>query len=79
MSKLRLVRRLFKRVWTQTEWRKECFRERLHLRRKYDLGPIRIVWYLGRYHEIRVSDAGVNRILKHYGLNTLPPAHHTPL
>lgn len=24
----------------------------LHLRRKYHLGPMRIVWYLERYHEI---------------------------
>ncbi len=28
----------------------------LHLRRKYHLGPIRIVWYLERYHDIKVSD-----------------------
>ncbi len=44
----------------------------LHLRRKYHLGPIRIVWYLDRYHEIKISDAGVYRILKRNGLNRLP-------
>ena len=44
----------------------------LHLRRKYPLGPIRIVWYLERYHGVRVSDAGVYRILKRHGLNRLP-------
>jgi transposase len=31
----------------------------LHLRRTYHLGPIRIVWYLERYHGIKISDAGV--------------------
>ena len=44
----------------------------LHLRRKYHLGPIRIVWYLERYHGIRISDAGVYRILRRNGLNRLP-------
>jgi len=44
----------------------------LHLRRKYHLGPIRIVWYLDRYHGIKISDAGVYRILKRNGLNRLP-------
>ena len=44
----------------------------LHLRRKYHLGPIRIVWYLERYHAIKVSDAGVYRTLKRHGLNRLP-------
>ena len=45
----------------------------LYLRRKYHLGPIRIVWYLARYHGIKISDAGVYRILKRNGLNRLPP------
>ena len=44
----------------------------LHLRRKYHLGPIRIVWYLERYHGITISDAGVYRILCRNGLNRLP-------
>lgn len=44
----------------------------LYLRRKYHLGPIRIVWYLARYHGIKISDAGVYRILKRNGLNRLP-------
>jgi len=43
----------------------------LYLRRKYHLGPIRIVWYLERYHSIKISDAGVYRILKRNGLNRL--------
>ena len=29
----------------------------LHLRRTYPLGPIRIIWYLERYHAIRISGA----------------------
>ena len=44
----------------------------LHRRRKYHLGPIRIVWYLECYHGINISDAGVYRILKRKGLNRLP-------
>ena len=42
------------------------------LRRTYQLGPIRIVWYLERCHAIRISDARVYRILKRHGLNRLP-------
>lgn len=44
----------------------------LHLRQSYHLGPIRIVWYLARYHDIKISDAGVYRILRRNGLNKLP-------
>lgn len=44
----------------------------LHLRRKYHLGPTRISWYMERYHGIRISGAGVYRILKRNGLNRLP-------
>ena len=44
----------------------------LHLRRTYHLGPIRIVWYLERYHAIRISDAGVYRILRRHGIHRLP-------
>ena len=44
----------------------------LYLRKKYHLGPIRIVWYLARYHGIRISDASVYRILKRNSVNRLP-------
>ena len=44
----------------------------LHLRQTYYLGPIRIVWYLARYHDIKISDAGVYRILKRNSVNRLP-------
>ena len=44
----------------------------LHLRRKYHLGPERIMWYLARYHDIKLCDATIYRILKRNGLNRLP-------
>jgi transposase InsO family protein len=44
----------------------------LHLRSTHDLGPVRIMWYLQRYHGIKHCDAGVYRILKRHGLNRLP-------
>lgn len=44
----------------------------MHLRRSYHLGPVRIVWYLDRYHDIRISDANVYRILRRNGMNQLP-------
>jgi len=44
----------------------------IHLRKKYHLGPIRIVWYMERYHAIRLCDATVYRILRRHGLNRLP-------
>lgn len=49
----------------------------LHLRRTYHLGPMRIVWYLARYHAIKISDAGVYRILRRHGLSRLPRANRT--
>lgn len=44
----------------------------LYLRSKYHLGSIRIVWYLARYHGIKISDAGVTRILRRNGVGRLP-------
>jgi transposase InsO family protein len=44
----------------------------LHLRQTYHLGPVRIVWYMARYYGIKISDAGVYRILRRNGLNRLP-------
>lgn len=44
----------------------------LYLRKKYHLGPIRIVWYMARYHGLSVSDASVYRTLRRHGLNRLP-------
>ena len=50
----------------------EIVEQILHLRRTYHLGPIRIVWYLARYHGIGVSDATVYRILRRHGMPRLP-------
>lgn len=44
----------------------------LHLRRKYHLGPERIMWYMARYHAVRMSEATIYRTLKRHGLNRLP-------
>ena len=44
----------------------------LYLRRKYHLGPTRIMWYMARYHHMRVSDATIYRVLKRHGVNRLP-------
>ena len=44
----------------------------LHLRRTYHMGPIRITWYLERYHDIKTSDATVYRVCKRHGMARLP-------
>ena len=49
----------------------------LYLRQKYHLGPIRIVWSLRRYHNIKISGAGVYRILRRNGLSRLPRRANT--
>jgi len=44
----------------------------LHLRRTYHMGPLRIVWYLERYHGLKTSDATVYRVCRRHGLRRLP-------
>lgn len=44
----------------------------LHLRRTYHLGPVRIAWFLERYHGIKISPGGVRGVLLRHGLNRLP-------
>ena len=44
----------------------------LYLRRKYHLGPTRIMWYMARYHHMRVSDATIYRVLKRHGVSRQP-------
>lgn len=44
----------------------------LHLRTTYHLGPLRIVWYMERYHGTKISFTSVYRILVRNGLNRLP-------
>jgi transposase InsO family protein len=51
---------------------KETEEKILHLRRTYHLGPLRIAWYLKRYHDITISGGGVRNVLRRYGLNRLP-------
>ncbi len=46
----------------------------LEIRRSYQLGPERIMWYLERYHGISISQSSVYRILARNGLNRLPEA-----
>ena len=43
-----------------------------HLPETYHLRPIRVVWYLARRHDIKISDAGVYRILTRNGVSRLP-------
>jgi transposase len=45
----------------------------LHLRRTYPMGSQPIVWYLERYHDIKISDATVYRVCRRHGLRRLPP------
>jgi transposase InsO family protein len=51
---------------------KEVVDRVLYLREKYHLGPVRIVWYMARYHGIKISDASVYRTLCRHGVNRLP-------
>ena len=44
----------------------------IELSTTYQLGSIRITWYLERYHEINVSESSVTRVLTKNGLNRLP-------
>jgi len=44
----------------------------LELRQSYRLGPQRIVWYLERYHGIRIAFSSVYRILVRNGVRRLP-------
>ena len=43
----------------------------LSLRKEYQLGSWRIKWYLERYHDIKISESSVYRILKRFGVERL--------
>lgn len=43
----------------------------LEVRKEFQMGPVRIKWYLERYYNIEVSDSSVYRILTKYGVNRL--------
>ena len=44
----------------------------LKLRAEYQLGSLRIMYYLDRYHGINVSESTVSRVLKAHGVSRLP-------
>jgi transposase InsO family protein len=44
----------------------------LELRKQYQLGALRITYYLERYHGIKISESTVTRVLKAHGLSRLP-------
>jgi len=49
----------------------------IYLRRKYQLGPMRIIRYSERGHDIKIPNATVSRILRLRGLNRLPSGTRT--
>jgi hypothetical protein len=44
----------------------------LYLRKKRYLGPMRTMWYITRYHSLKVSDVTISRVLKRNGVSRLP-------
>lgn len=44
----------------------------LYLRQKYHFGPLRISWYLFRYHGRRITGGGVYQVLRRHEMNRLP-------
>jgi transposase len=49
----------------------EVVEQILELRREYQIGALRIVYYLNRYHGIKISESTVTRVLKAHGLGPL--------
>jgi len=50
----------------------EVIEKILEPRKEYQIGALRIMYYLDRYHGIKVSESTVSRVLKAHGLNRLP-------
>lgn len=44
----------------------------IHIRKTYHFGQKRIMWYLQRYHDIKISEGAIYYVLKRNGLNLLP-------
>ncbi|MBG7610544.1 MAG: transposase [Anaerolineae bacterium] len=44
----------------------------LEIRTEYQIGALRITYYLDRYHGIKISESTVTRVLKSHGLSRLP-------
>jgi transposase InsO family protein len=43
-----------------------------HLQKNYHFGPVRMSWYLLRYHGLKVSQGGIRKVLERNGMNRLP-------
>ena len=50
----------------------EVVEQILNIRKEYKLGPLRIKYYLERYHGIDVSESTIYRVLRANGVNHLP-------
>jgi len=50
----------------------EILEKILELRETYQLGALRITYYLERYHGIKISESTVTRVLKAHGMSRLP-------
>ena len=44
----------------------------IYLRKNYHFGPLKISWYLERFHDIKISRSGCYYVLLRNGLNRLP-------
>ena len=44
----------------------------LELRSSYQMGALRIMYYLYRYHGIKISESTLSRVLRAHGVNRLP-------
>ena len=44
----------------------------LELRSTYQIGALRIAFYLERYHGIKISESTVTRVLRAHGIGSLP-------
>lgn len=44
----------------------------LKIRQEYQMGALRIKYYLERYHGVQISESTISRTLKTYGVNKLP-------
>lgn len=44
----------------------------LEIRREYQVGSLRIMYYLERYHGIKISESTVTRVLRAHGVGRLP-------
>ena len=62
------------RIWgsLQRKTPSEVVDKILELRREYQIGALRIVYYLERYHGIKTSESTVTRVLRAHGVGRLP-------